>query len=148
MKSRFYLFQIFILLWVAISYSFIVIEPKEPTIFKNQTCHVVIDSNKLNAIRQIDFKSYYNQPIDSLLKCPMLQGYTHKRVVAEPIGCLWYLLLTFEYLDSSNNLDYLTINIYPPDVLKYVPKRCVDFPHEQWNMDSLQKERIVKVDVY
>lgn len=95
--------------------------------------------SKLDSIRHINFKAFYGQPIDSLLKHPLLQDYVAQRVVCESYGCLWAFMRSFKSKD-----DYLTILIFPPDTLQYVP-RCVNFPREQWNLQRLKKERIAKV---
>lgn len=103
------------------------------TVIESQSC--------LDSIIKIDFKSYFNLPIDSLLKNPLLRHYTYKRVVCEPTGCLWYLTLIF----YSEKLT-VDVNIYPTQDLRYIPQRCINYPKETWDMNLLGKETILKAE--
>jgi hypothetical protein len=96
---------------------------------------------RIISITRIDFKSYYNKPIDSLLSNKLLQQYTHKRFVTEPYGCLW----NFKLVYSSKDV-LLSVNIYPHDSLVHL-KRCIDFPKEVWNMDLFRSEKLLKVSL-
>jgi hypothetical protein len=130
-------FYLLLLCYLIMNYSCNTTYKSKNPLYRLQT------ENELDAIRKIDFKAYYTLPIDSLLKHPLLKNYIYKRVVDEPNGCLWYYSLTFY---SKNSL--IDVNIYPPNELKFVPKRCIKFPHEQWDLKLLEKEAIVKIDFF
>ncbi len=98
---------------------------------------------RIATIQKIDFEAYYGKPIDSLIKRNIiLQNYTFQRIVCMHSGCLSYWTLIYKAKKKT-----LEVNIYPNSELKFVPKRCINYPHEHWDMDLFKKETIKKVQV-
>jgi len=105
--------------------------------------HTIVGLGKLDSIRHFNFEPYYGQPIDSLLRLPVLQRYIYIRPGWEPCCCFRFLSLSF-----GDDKDFLSVDIYPPDSLVHVPKRCLDhYPRQQWSLDSIGKETVFRVKV-
>ncbi len=136
MKQGILLFTILLYLCISIPVSCMLIR-QDPILMPLRTAN-----DTIRAISSIDFKSFYGKPIDSLLQLGILEKYVHKRIVCEPGGCMQYLTMSFQ---SKKN--YLSVDIYPPSILKHIPERCINYPKEQWDMMLFGREVVDSVRV-
>jgi hypothetical protein len=133
------IFKIYTLLYVLMYTSCFSTSVPEVESIKSKTYNEFNTDDKLNNISNINFRYYYDKPIDSLLSNQLFNSYRSKRFVTEPVGCLWYLTLAYK-----NKEGLLHVNIYPNDSLQYL-KRCIDSPTENWSLDLFRKEILNKV---
>ena len=101
--------------------------------------------NVIDSIASINFDNYTNKQISDLLDHSLMVKYNKYEFIQEPPRCLWYLELIF---DDPNSKRFLKVNIYPDmSSLQYI-HRCINYPKEIWDMASLKKEKIAKVEFF
>lgn len=99
--------------------------------------------NVIDSISSIKFDCYNERPMEELLNHPLMVKYNSYQFIQEPTGCLWYFQLTF---DDPNGKRFINVEIFPDmSTLKYI-HRCINYPKETWDIASLKKETIAKVE--
>jgi hypothetical protein len=105
-----------------------------------QNEHQISKLSQESNILELNFESYINKPIDSLISNQFIKEYTYYSFIDEPTGCLWFISFRFKNYKRTKKTICVNVYIYNNNLL-YI-KNCKDGSDDGWNFNLLKKELI------
>jgi hypothetical protein len=96
----------------------------------------------IDSIKKINFEYYQGKTIETFFQNRIIQKYNSGRWMAEPHHCFQSYAMFYKGEHSS-----LSLQLYPQAPLLYM-KRCLDIGDSHWKIDSLKKEKVLKVEIH